>query len=80
MTLGVSEDGEGGVGGGVQPPQFLQGLAVLLQPLGGCLEAAGEGERREGRPLGKLRLEGEEERRVDGVVIIDYLFCLSFSV
>lgn len=37
VTLGVSQDGEGGVRGGVYSSQLLQGLAVLLQSLSGSL-------------------------------------------
>ena len=66
MPLGVSEDGEGGVGGGVDPSQLLQGLAVLLQPLSGGLQAVGEGEGGEGGGgrefgLGRGGRRGEEE-------------------
>lgn len=43
VPLGVSEDGEGGVAGGVDASQLLQGLAVLLQPLHRGLQAVWEG-------------------------------------
>lgn len=44
VLLGVSEDGEGGVTGGVYASQLLQGLAVLLQPLHRGLQAVWEGQ------------------------------------
>ena len=62
MPLGVSQGGEGGVGGGVYASQLLQGLAVLLQPLSGSLEAVREGQRGEGggcREFGLWRKGGE---------------------
>lgn len=45
VPLGMSEDGEGGVAGGVDAPQLLQGLAVLVQPLQRSLQAVWEGQR-----------------------------------
>lgn len=62
MTLGVPQDGEGGVRGRVYPAQLLQGLAVLLQPLGGSLEAVREGQRGEGGGRGEFGLQGERRR------------------
>lgn len=62
MTLGVSQDGEGGVGGGVYPSKLLQGLAVLLQPLSGSLKAVREGQRGEGGGWGEF---GLKEKRKD---------------
>lgn len=37
VLLGMPQDGEGGVRGGVDPSQLFQGLAVLLQSLRGGL-------------------------------------------
>lgn len=45
VPLGVSEDGEGGVTGGVYGRQLLQRLTVLLQPLHRGLQAVWEGQR-----------------------------------
>lgn len=56
VPLGVSEDGEGGVAGGVYAPQLLQGLAVLLQPLSRGLQAVWEGQGGEGGGRGELGL------------------------
>lgn len=56
MPLGVSEDGEGRVAGGVYASQFLQCLAVLLQPLRGGLQAVWEGQGGEGGGRGQLGL------------------------
>lgn len=58
MSLGVSEDGEGGVTGGVYASQLLQGLAVLLQPLCGGLQAVWEGQRGDGGSRRKFGLWG----------------------
>lgn len=64
MPLGVSEDGEGGVTGGVYARQLLQGLAVLLQPLHRGLQAVWEGQRgqrgRQGQ-FGLLEESGEKK-------------------
>jgi len=66
VPLGVPQDGEGGVGGGVYPPQLLQGLAVLLQPLSRGLEAVREGKGGEGGGRGQLGLQGERRRGGEG--------------
>lgn len=44
MPLGMPEDGEGGVTGGVYGRQLLQRLTVLLQPLHRGLQAVWEGQ------------------------------------
>lgn len=64
MPLGVSQDGEGGVGGGVYPSQLLQGLAVLLQPLRGSLQTVRVGQGGEGGGRGEFGLldRGREKR------------------
>lgn len=56
VPLGVSQDGEGGVGGGVYPSQLFQGLAVLLQSLSGSLKTVREGQRGEGGGRGEFGL------------------------
>lgn len=56
MPLGMSQNGEGGVRGGVYPSQLLQGLAVLLQSLSGSLETVREGQRGEGGGRGEFGL------------------------
>lgn len=66
MPLSLSQDGEGGVGGGVHPSQLLQGLAVLLQPLRGGLEAVGEGQRGEGGGRGQFGLREVGEGSTEG--------------
>lgn len=68
MPLGVSQDGEGGVRGGVYPSQLLQGLAVLLQSLGGSLETVREGQRGEGGGWGEFGLREKGEKRGVGNV------------
>lgn len=60
VPLGVSQNGEGGVGGGVYPSQLLQGLAVLLQSLSGSLETVREGQRGEGGGGGEFGLGKEK--------------------
>lgn len=61
MLLGVSQDGEGRVRGGVYAPQLLESLPILLQPLNRSLKAVREGQRGEGGGLGKFGLEGEKK-------------------
>lgn len=56
VPLGVSEDGEGGVTGGVNASQLLQGLGVLLQPLHRGLQAVWEGQRGQGGGRGHFGL------------------------
>lgn len=63
MPLGVSEDGEGGVRGGVQPSQLLQGLTVLLQALSGSLKAVREGEGGQRGGSGEFGLQQGRKRR-----------------
>lgn len=62
MPLGVSQDGEGGVRGGVNPSQLFQGLTILFQSLGGSLETVREGQGGEGGGWGDFGLRV----RVDG--------------
>lgn len=56
VPLGVSEDGEGGVTGGVYACQLLQGLAVLLQPLHRGLQTVWEGQGGQGGGRGQFGL------------------------
>lgn len=56
MPLGVSQDGEGGVRGGINPSQLFQGLTILLQSLGGSLETVREGQGGEGGGWGDFGL------------------------
>lgn len=63
VPLDVSQDGEGGVCGGIYAPQLVQGLAVLLQPLNGSLQTVREGQRGEGGGLGEFRLRGRRKQR-----------------
>lgn len=56
MPLGVPQDGEGGVRGGVYPSQLFQGLAVLLQSLSGSLKTMREGQRGERGGWGEFGL------------------------
>lgn len=78
MPLGVSQDGEGGVGGGVYASQLLQGLAVLLQSLSRGLEAVREGQGGEGGGRGELGLQerrGEEKLEL----VVSYSVSISYS-
>lgn len=75
MPLGVSQDGEGGVGGGVYPSQLFQGLAVLLQSLSGSLKTVRERQRGEGGGQGEFGLckrggEVQGKKMLDLVVLL----------
>lgn len=71
MPLGVPQDGEGGVGGGVYPSQLPQGLAVLLQPLSGSLETVREGQRGEGGGGGEFGLRERRGTRSQEEEVLD---------
>lgn len=69
VSLSVSEDGEGGVTGGVYASQLLQGLAVLLQPLGGGLQAVWERQRRDGGSRGKFGLWEKRKSEMSAMLL-----------
>lgn len=78
MPLGVSQDGEGGVRGGINPSQLFQGLTVLFQSLGGSLETVREGQGGEGGGGGDLGLRVRVDEMQGKTMLDPVAFLFSF--